>query len=114
MSITNADAQDRRSDVASIEHAMAELRRFPRAQWLDLARSDQSHRWRQGLGVGVENYFRQLPEVRANIEETLVLISGEILLRREAGETPDDGEYRRRFPELGDEIGLQLEVEAAY
>jgi hypothetical protein len=90
MSITDRDACDGKAGVASIECALEELRRFPRAQWLDLARSDQSHRWRLGLGVVVEDYFRQLPEVRENVEEALVLICGEILLRGEACETPAD------------------------
>ena len=38
----------------------------------------------------MEDYFRQLPEVRENVEEALVLICGEILLRGEACETPAD------------------------
>ena len=73
---------------------MEELRRFPRDKWLDLVRSDQSHRWRQGMGILVEDYFLQLPEIRADAEEALVLITGELLLRREVGETLDVGEYQ--------------------
>ncbi len=62
-----------------IAHAMQELRRFPRAKWLDLARSDQSHRWRKGVGIEAEGYFLQLPEVRGDLEEARVLISsGEV------------------------------------
>ena len=54
-----------------ITKAMQELRRFPRAQWLDLARSDQSLRWRKGMGIDAESYFVQLPEIRTDLEEAL-------------------------------------------
>src|SRR5262245_36384239 len=49
--------------TTSIEQAMNELRHFPRAQWLDLARTDQATRWRQDLGVLVEEYFLHVPEL---------------------------------------------------
>jgi serine/threonine protein kinase/formylglycine-generating enzyme required for sulfatase activity len=97
--------------MTSVQHSIAELRRFPRDKWLDLVRSDQSHRWRQGIGIFVEDYFLQLPEIRADTEEALVLITGELLLRREMGETLDIGEYEARFPEFADHIAVQFCVE---
>ena len=97
--------------LTSIDHSMQELRRFPRERWLDLVRSDQSHRWRQGDGIPVEDYFLQLPEMRADVEEALVLITGELLLRREVGETLDVREYQRRFPEFVDRIAVQFCVD---
>ncbi len=95
----------------SIDQALRELRRMPRTRWLDVARGDQSHRWRQGMGVRVEEYFVQLPEVRANTEEAIVLICGEVQLRREMGEAPDVGDYQRRFPEFADHIAVQFHVD---
>jgi tRNA A-37 threonylcarbamoyl transferase component Bud32/tetratricopeptide (TPR) repeat protein len=97
--------------LTSIQHSIEELRRFPRDQWLDLIRSDQSHRWRQGIGILVEEYFLELPEIRADAEEALVLITGEFLLRREVGETFDVGEYQTRFPEFADHIAVQFCVD---
>ena len=97
--------------LTSIDRTMQELRRFPRDKWLDLVRSDQSHRWRQGIGIAVEDYFLQLPEMRADAEEALVLITGELLLRREGGETLDVGEYQRRFPEFVNHIAVQFCVD---
>jgi serine/threonine protein kinase/formylglycine-generating enzyme required for sulfatase activity len=94
----------------SMEEAIKELRRFPRAQWLDLARSDQSLRWRKRVGLPAEAYLEQLPEVRGDREETLVLISGEIKLRRELGESPALEEYQQRFPEFADDIALQFSL----
>ena len=89
---------------------MEELRQFPRAEWLDLVRSDQSHRWRQGACVAAEAYFAQLPELRADPEDALVVINGEVLLRGETAEPAQLEEYARRFPELGPRIAVQFEV----
>ena len=49
--------------------------------------------------------------MRANAEEALVLITGELLLRREVGETLDVGEYQSRFPEFVDHIAVQFCVD---
>src|SRR4029079_12852787 len=95
----------------SIEQAMNELRHFPRAQWLDLARTDQATRWRQDIGVLVEEYFAHVPEFRDDFEESLVLINGEVQLRREIGGIPQVDEYQRRFPDLSDDIALQFAVD---
>src|SRR5439155_14995502 len=95
----------------SIAHAMQELRRFPRAQWLDLARSDQSLRWRKGMRIDAESYFTELPEVRGDYEEAMVLIGGEVKLRREVGDVPSIGEYQQRFPEFAQDIALQFSID---
>jgi predicted Ser/Thr protein kinase/tetratricopeptide (TPR) repeat protein len=96
---------------ARIRDAVRELRSRPRDAWLDLARSDQSERWRQGSGVEAEAYFAELPELLADTEEQLVLICGEIQLRREVGERPTVDEYQERFPSLSEEIALQFDVD---
>ena len=101
----------RSKSLSSIEFAMQELRCFPRGHWLDLARSDQSHRWRRGSGVAAEDYFQQLPEIRGDMEEALVLINGEIQLRRELGQAPIVDEYSRRFPEFAERIAMQFKVD---
>jgi len=97
--------------AVSISDAMRELRCRPRELWLDLARADQSDRWRHGHGVIAEEYFSQTPELRDDIEDALVLICGEIQLRRECGERPSLDEYRGRFPALSIEIALQFDVD---
>ena len=90
---------------------MRELRRRPRDLWLDLVRADQSDRWRHGRGMRAEEYFSQAPELCNDTEEALVLICGEIQLRRECGERPNVDEYRARFPALANEIALQFDVD---
>jgi tetratricopeptide (TPR) repeat protein len=99
------------STKVSFSDSMRELRLHPRDFWLDLARADQSDRWRHGHGVKAEDYFSEVPQLRDDVEEALVLICGEIQLRREWGERPDTGDYRRRFPALANEIAMQFEVD---
>ncbi len=111
MSINGKSVHPSLATAATIDQALDELRRFPRDQWLDLARSDQSIRWRKGLGIPAEVYFQQLPEMRGEIEEALVLINGEVQLRREVGDSPGLIEYQRRFPELAENIALQFDVD---
>ncbi|HEY4234174.1 MAG TPA: serine/threonine-protein kinase, partial [Lacipirellulaceae bacterium] len=111
MSVINHNIDHHLAGPTSIEQAMDELRRFPRDQWLDLARIDQAHRWRQRLGASVEQYLVHVPEFRADVEESLVLINGEAQLRREIGEAPQVDEYQRRFPDLSDDIALQFDVD---
>jgi serine/threonine-protein kinase len=100
-----------RGEMPSIGGAMAELRRHSRSHWLDMARDDQSYRWRHGSHVAVEEYFSSVPELQDDREECLVLICGEIHLRRERGEAPTVEEYERRFPELAADIKLQFDVD---
>ncbi|MGD9634356.1 MAG: protein kinase [Pirellulales bacterium] len=94
--------------------AMRELRNRPRETWLDLARHDQSDRWRSGVGVEAEQYFALLPELHADVEEAMVLICGEAQLREELGTKPALSEYQRRFPELSDELALQFDVDKLF
>ncbi len=99
------------TDIDSIDAAIAAVRHFSRPHWLDLVRRDQCDRWRSGQGVWAETYFESLPELRAVSEDALVLICGEVHLRREIGDAPALAEYERRFPELADEISVQFDLD---
>jgi predicted Ser/Thr protein kinase len=105
---TNGAATD------SLSAAIGELRQRPRRLWLDLIRADQSQRWRQRSGLPSELYFSLVPELLADEEEALVLIGGEVHLRREAGEQPTVEEYQRRFPQLSSAIALQFDVDRVF
>lgn len=63
---------------------------------------DQRLRWMQGQRYTVEAYCEHYPELRTDATAQKALVAGEIALRREAGETLDAGEFRRRFPHLGE------------
>jgi serine/threonine protein kinase len=63
---------------------------------------DQRLRWQQGQRFTVEAYSEHYPELRSDATAQRALVAGEISLRREAGETLDAAEYRKRFPHLGE------------
>jgi WD40 repeat protein/tRNA A-37 threonylcarbamoyl transferase component Bud32 len=98
----------------SIERAAATVRRFARKLWLDLARRDQSERWRAGAGERTERYFELLPELREDVEEALVLICGEARCRCENGERVTVAELANRFPDLADELAMQFELDSVF
>src|SRR5262245_15812402 len=75
---------------------------------------DQSSRWRRGERVPVEDYLARRPALQGDTEAVLDLITNEVLLRRQAGETPLLEEYQRRFPHLAEPLRIQFEVEAAF
>jgi hypothetical protein len=108
----NGEMHEPRADATpSINGAMRELRRHARSHWVDMARDDQSHRWRQGAPVAAEEYFSRVPEIREDREDSLVLICGEIQLRRELGDPPSIEEYERRFPDLAEDLRFQFDVD---
>ena len=78
-----------------------------------LVLTEQRESWRRGERVPVESYLEKTPALRASAEELLDLVYNEILLREEAGETPQLDEYVRRFPDLADQLRAQFEVDRA-
>ena len=111
MESKTAPDERHRNAQPSIRDAMRELRCHARSLWLELARGDQSDRWRRGARTAAEEYFSQLPELFADPEEALVLICGEVQLRREMRERPEIDEYQQRFPSLASEIAIQFDVD---
>ena len=111
MATETAQDECRGNTQSSIDDAMRELRCHPRSLWLELARGDQSDRWRRGARIAVEEYLSRLPELAAESEEALVMICGEVQLRREEGEQPTIIEYGQRFPHLAKEIEFQFYVD---
>ena len=75
--------------------------------------NEQRAQWRRGERVNVETYLERNAALRAIRDAILDLIYGEIVLREEAGDRPQLEEYRRRFPDLADELALQFEVDRA-
>lgn len=96
----------------SIERVTQVVRQFARADWADLVRRDQVERWQRGHRTLAEQYFSQLPELRDNAEDALVLICGEVHLRMQAGETVELAEYQSRFPQLASELERQFTLDA--
>ncbi|MBL6705893.1 MAG: protein kinase [Planctomycetaceae bacterium] len=76
----------------------------------DLIRIDLQHRLRLGEEVHVDEYLRDIPELRGAEVELVALLIDEHALRTEAGQVVTLDEYARRFPEhvdtLRNELGL--------
>lgn len=76
----------------------------------DLIRIDLEHRLRLGEEVHVDEYLRDIPELRDAEVELVALLIDEHALRTEAGQIVTFDEYARRFPEhvdtLRNELGL--------
>ncbi|MBX9656679.1 protein kinase [bacterium] len=71
---------------------------------------DQHDRWEHGDCPLVEDYLREIPDLATDTERLLDVIYHEILLREQAGQTPELLEYLKRFPELSDSLQLQFQV----
>src|SRR5436190_181388 len=76
-------------------------------------RADQRERWQRGERVPVEAYLEREGALRADPEGVLDLIYNEVVLREEAGDMPQLGEYLARFPQFPSELRIQFEVHRA-
>lgn len=70
---------------------------------LELACIDLIDRFRKGKPAQVEDYLQAVPELQ-NKDDILDLLDAEICVRKELGETPRDGRFVERFPEMQSEI----------
>src|SRR5262245_51046908 len=84
------------------------------AALVEALRGDQVRRWLAGQRVRAEDYLAAFPALAGSLEDALVLIWGEVLLRQQQGETPAAEEYARRFPHLRQPLSLQFHLERAF
>src|SRR6478609_4282793 len=77
------------------------------------ALEEQTRHWRSGERVHVETLLERHPALGPNREALLDLVYHEIMLREQLGETPSLDEYRRRFPDLADDLARQFHIDAA-
>lgn len=87
------------------------LRALPRCLWLQVARDHQTRSWLNGIEISSQQYLALLPELCDEPEDMLVLICGEILLRRELGQAPDLARYQAAYPALADQLAVQFQLQ---
>jgi serine/threonine-protein kinase len=75
---------------------------------------DQRQRWLRGERPLVEDYLRLYTARHNEPEFALDLLFGEFRLRRLLGETPSLEEYQRRFPDLAEQLALQVKLTDAF
>lgn len=71
----------------------------------------QRDSWRRGSPIRCSDLLTNDPTLRGDSELLQDLIYNEVLLRREAGESPVEAEYRELFPELQSEIGMLFQMD---
>ncbi len=76
---------------------------------LTLLRRRQTDDWQAGRPHPVEHYLAGANGLTD--EDALVLIVGELLLRRQHGERPELAEYQRRFPHLAADLADQFDLD---
>jgi serine/threonine protein kinase len=74
---------------------------------------EQRERWAHGDRVPVERLLEKVQPGTADPEAVLDLIYNEFLLREEAGEDPQPGDYFQRFPQFADELRVLFVVDRA-
>ena len=72
---------------------------------------EQSSRWQRGERVLIEDLLARKPGSQVDAEAVLDLVTNEVLLRQQVGESPCLEEYQQRFPHLAKPLALQFEVE---
>ncbi len=70
--------------------------------------ADMAERWRRGERPTAEEYLAQHPDVASLPEAAIDLIYEEVCLRQDAGETVDEKEIYRRFPQWRTELEVLL------
>src|SRR5262245_62072453 len=85
--------------AADLTALAARCRGLPPERLVEALRADQVQRWRAGQPLWAEAYLDAFPALAGSAEDALVLIGGEALLRRQAGEQPRLEEYQARFPQ---------------
>jgi hypothetical protein len=83
------------------------------SDWVTWLRGDQRARWEKGDRVRVESYLKRHTRLGQDSEALLDLIYNEVVLREEAKERPQLGEYVQRFPALAVQLHLLFEVHQA-
>jgi WD40 repeat protein len=71
-------------------------------------RRRQAEDWRRGEAWRVEEYLAEADGLTP--EDVLVLIVGELMLRRQRGEAPELADYQHRFPDLAADLAEQFEL----
>jgi fructose-bisphosphate aldolase class I len=72
------------------------------------AKKRQKDAWKAGRNETVEQLLAAFPELQSDGKAILTLIWLEVLRRDKVGKSPTYAEYRKRFPELSDELATIL------
>jgi tetratricopeptide (TPR) repeat protein len=74
---------------------------------------DQRQRWLRGERPPAEDYLRLYASRHTDPTFAVDLLFGEFRIRRQRGETPSLDEYRQRFPDLAEQLVIQVKLSDA-
>jgi eukaryotic-like serine/threonine-protein kinase len=80
----------------------------PLADKATICEIDQVHRWQAGVPLQAEIYLERLPDLASEIALKLRLIVSEFVCRRRWGLDASVADCIARFPDLGDQLRVQL------
>jgi Tol biopolymer transport system component/predicted Ser/Thr protein kinase len=80
---------------------------------VDVLCVDQRERWLRGERPPAENYLKVFRSFHGEDEYAVDILYNEYRLRRDLGEAPVAGEYTRRFPDLAEQLRLQVGMHEA-
>ena len=77
-------------------------------QRADILLCDQHQRWKSGVAIPLEQYFKACPELDRDEELKVELIEEEFGYLEQAGQTPEINQFLAQFPFLSDSARNQL------
>ena len=78
---------------------------------LDRILQEQRRSWMSGKPFSVEDLLHRYPELSGQQDGMVDVIYAEYALREELGQTPDENEYYRRFPDHRDALSRQFQLD---
>lgn len=102
----HAERPDLKTFLATVSNLSAE-------QLSQILCTDQRERWLRGERPEIDEYFNIFRSFQRGTEYEVDILYNEFLMRREIGETPTVDEYRQRFPELAEQLQVQVNLRDA-
>jgi hypothetical protein len=98
----------RQGQEPDLKEFLAGAGRLSAAELTDVLCADQRQRWLHGQRPEVEAYLALHGSFHPGAEAAIDLVFGELLVRRELGESPTLDEYCRRFPGVAGQLRLHV------
>jgi predicted hydrocarbon binding protein len=103
----------RRAEGPDLKTFLAAVGKISAEQLSQILCVDQRERWMRGERPETEYYLKVCRSLQPSSEYSVDILYNEFLVRREIGEAPTVDEYRDRFPELVEQLQVQVNLREA-